>query len=197
MGISVIFHSHYDSDFFDIQRGLFHSERVLSSDKRRHAAVLRMVRCWEREERITTRITIYRPPKPSLRTANLSVQAEYALYVGDESETPALPASKFQLQQAVRTAFWGRYAGRIVSISHNGVYYFYEVQLGSGRVVLEPETHLTAAPELDATLTPCETHRALTVREIESRMDTPDYDSGASSAYCQWNGIDQLNPEVR
>lgn len=63
--------------------------------------------------------------------------------------------------------------------------------------MLEPEAYLTAAPELDATLAPCETRRTLTVREIEARMDTPDYDSGANSAYCQWNGIDQLNPDVR
>lgn len=136
-------------------------------------------------------------PKPTLRTADLTTRQEYALYVGDEPETPALPASKFQLQQAVRTAFWGRYAGRIVSISHNGAHYFYEVQLDSGRVVLEPETHLTAAPELDTVLPSCDVRPALSAREIEARMDTPDYDAGSSSGYCQWNGIDQLNPEVR
>lgn len=194
MGISVIFHSHYDTDFFDIQRGWDNVERVPSTNKRRHAAVHRLVGCWEREERLVHRITIYRPAKPTLRTADLRTQQEYALYIGDE---PAAPAPQFQLQQAVRTAFWCRASGRVVSISHNGAHYFYEVETRSGRVVLEPETHLTAAPELDTVLPSCDVRPALSAREIEARMDTPDYDAGSSSAYCQWNGVDQLNPEVR
>ncbi len=133
-------------------------------------------------------------PKPTLRTADLRTQHEYALYVGDE---PAVPAPQFHLRQAVRTEFWCRASGRVVSISQDGPRYFYEVQTRSGRIVLEPEAYLTAAPELEATLPQCETRRPLTAREIEARMDTPDYDAGSSSAYCQWNGIDQLNPDVR
>lgn len=126
-------------------------------------------------------------------TADLATQHEYALYIGDE---PTL-AAQFQLQQAVKTSFWGNNSGRIVSISQDGPRYFYEVQLGSGRIVLEPEAYLIAAPELEATLPQVSTRRPLTAREIEARLDAQDYDAGNSSGYCQWNGIDQLNPDAR
>ena len=83
-----------------------------------------------------------------------------------------------------------------MSISRNDGY-FYEVQLPSGRIVLEPEAYLTAAPELETKLPQMTTRRPLTTREIEISMDTPDYDAGNSSDHCQWNGIDQLNPDAR
>jgi len=122
----------------------------------------------------------------TLNTADLGTQHEYIEWI-DALPEDDTPASEFHIGQAVHTRFWGDGTGRIVSVSlTDWNTWCYEVERRDGRIVIEPELFLRAAPELETTLPACTPRAALTSREIEARLDTPDEDPDALKERNFW-----------
>jgi hypothetical protein len=100
----------------------------------------------------------------------------------------------FTIGQAVRTQFWSKNEGRVISICHPvGLDPYYEVQTADGRIVLEPAMYLQAAPELEAVLPPCKPRAPLTEMEIQDRLDTPSPEPDTRQHQALHYGWDDLN----
>lgn len=102
-----------------------------------------------------------------------------------------LSAPNFQLQQAVHTRFWGDNVGRIASISLAASgRYWYEVETIDGKIVLEHELYLKAAPRYESALPMCALRPSLTPREIDARWDTPEENNDdRPRPFCWWGGV--------